>query len=161
MIWRPVADLVGFEAGGAGRIPRGFVWLRLGVAHGASRGEAQGYRRFLCRDCGRQLNERNDGWPWLLPEGDPRRAGRTVRTGPASTSRTVLNRIITVSKVRSDVCAASKALTPLPASVASMVNSAISLAPAVVIARSSRLPPPIRFRQGGSDCARHHAPGIK
>ena len=57
-----MADLVGLEAGEAERI----TWMDCvgcGSVSVTERHEvtAQGYRRFRCRDCGRQFNERSGG----------------------------------------------------------------------------------------------------
>jgi transposase-like protein len=60
MIWRPEADLVGLEAGEADRITR-MDCVGYGSASVTERREVtgQGYRRFRCRNCGRQFNERS------------------------------------------------------------------------------------------------------
>jgi hypothetical protein len=83
-------------------------------------------------------------------------------TGPAHTSTIVLNRIIVASQAGSDVCAASRAMMPLAASVASMASFATSFAPVAVTTRPSRPPSaaPVSSRRHilhSTSCGRHKA----
>jgi hypothetical protein len=58
-IWAAGAGLVGCRRGNGGG--DGLCSLQLRRGHGAAERTAQGYRRFRCRDCGKQFNERSGG----------------------------------------------------------------------------------------------------